>query len=90
MSCGVGRRHGLDPTLLGLRLWCRLVATAPIQPLAWGPPYAMGAALKKTNKQKLKVENGFTTSKKLRSTISAKQLIGLILNQASLKWFGST
>ena len=29
-------------------LWHRLAATAPIGPLAWGPPYAMGAALEKT------------------------------------------
>jgi len=27
-----------------LWLWRRLVATAPIQPLAWEPPYAAGAA----------------------------------------------
>ena len=32
-----------DPSLLWL--WCRLVATAPIRPLAWEPPYAAGAAL---------------------------------------------
>ena len=25
-------------------LWCRPVATAPIRPLAWEPPYAVGAA----------------------------------------------
>ena len=42
MSCGVGGRRGLDPTLLWL--WRRPVATAPIQPLAWEPPYAAGAA----------------------------------------------
>ena len=42
MSCGVGRRHGSDPELLWL--WRRPVATAPIQPLAWEPPYAVGAA----------------------------------------------
>ena len=30
-----------------LWLWCRLVATAPITPLAWEPPYAMSAALKR-------------------------------------------
>jgi len=42
MSCGVGCRLGSDPALLWL--WCRLVATAPIQPLAWEPPYAVGAA----------------------------------------------
>ena len=51
VSCGVGCRHGLDPTLL--RLWCRPAATAPIGPLAWEPPYAAGAAQengKKINK----------------------------------------
>ena len=42
MSCGVGCRHGSDPELLWL--WRRQVATAPIQPLAWEPPYAAGAA----------------------------------------------
>ena len=26
-------------------LWCRPVATAPVRPLAWEPPYAAGAAL---------------------------------------------
>ena len=29
-----------------LWLWCRTAATAPIGPLAWEPPYAVGAALK--------------------------------------------
>ena len=29
-----------------LWLWRRLAATAPIQPLAWEPPYAAAAALK--------------------------------------------
>src|SRR5512147_2690885 len=32
MSCGVGRRRGLDLALLWL--WCRLAAAAPIGPLA--------------------------------------------------------
>ena len=45
MSCGVGHRCGLDLALLWL--WCRLAATAPIQPLAWELPYATGAALKR-------------------------------------------
>ena len=45
MSCGVGHRRGSDPTLL--RLWGRLVATAPIR-----PPYATGAALEKAKRQK--------------------------------------
>ena len=43
MSCGVGHRHGLDPTLL----WHRQEAEASIQPLAWEPPHAEGAALEK-------------------------------------------
>ena len=45
MSCGVGCRCVADPALLWL--WRRLAATAPIRPLAWELPYAMGAALKK-------------------------------------------
>ena len=45
MSCGVGRRHGLDPMFLWL--WHRLAAAAPIQPLAWELLYAAGVALKK-------------------------------------------
>ena len=56
VSCGVGSRHCSDPALLWL--WCRLVATAPIRPLAWEPPYAVGAALEKakTKKKKRKKE----------------------------------
>ena len=52
MSCGVGCRHGSDPALLWL--WCRLAATAPIQPLAWEPPYAAGAAQEIAKRQKKK------------------------------------
>ena len=55
MSWGVGHGHGSDPTLLWL--WCRSAAAAPIRPLAWEPPYAMGEALKK-KKKNLK-ENGY-------------------------------
>ena len=35
-------------------LWCRPVATAPIGPLAWEPPYAEGAALEKAKRLKKK------------------------------------
>ena len=55
MSCGVGCRHGSDPALLWL--WCRPTATALIRPLAWEPPYAVGAAkeiAKRQKKQKTK------------------------------------
>ena len=50
MICGVGSRHSSDPVLLWL--WHSLVATAPIQPLAWEPPYAAGMALEKEKKKK--------------------------------------
>ena len=50
MSCGIGCRRGSDLVLL--RLWHRLVAIAPITPLAWEPPCAMDAVLKKTKRQK--------------------------------------
>ena len=52
MSSGVGHRHGLNPLLLWL--WGRLAAAAPIRPLAWEPPFAAGAALKR---QKTKEKN---------------------------------
>jgi len=39
-----------DPALLWL--WCRLVATTPMRPLAWESPYAKGAALEKAKKKK--------------------------------------
>ena len=53
VSCGVGRRRGLDPMLLWL--WRSPVATAPIRPLAWEPPYAAGAALEKAKRKKKKL-----------------------------------
>ena len=51
MSCSVGHRHGSDPEL---QLWHRPVATAPVGPLAWEPPCAMSAALKRQKKKKKK------------------------------------
>jgi len=50
VSCGVVCRHSSDPALLWL--WCRPVATAPIRPLAWKPPYAMRAAQEIAKKKK--------------------------------------
>ena len=47
-------RHGSDLALLWLS--CELAATAPIRPLAWEPPHAMGAALK-SKKRKRKKRN---------------------------------
>ena len=59
MSCGIGCRCGSDLALLWL--WCRAVATPPIQPLATETPYAAGMALKRQNKQ--------TNKKHLKNTL---------------------
>ena len=48
LSCGVVHRLDLDPALLWL--WRRVAAIALIRRLAWEPPSASGAALKKKNK----------------------------------------
>ena len=52
MSCGVGRRRGLDPTLLWL--WHKSATVSPIGPLAWEPPCAVGGAPKRQKRQKKK------------------------------------
>ena len=52
MSCGVGHRRSMEPTLLWL--WHRPAGTAPIRPLNWELPYATGAALEKAKKKKTK------------------------------------
>ena len=41
-----------DPMLLWL--WCRRAAAAPMGPLAWEPPYAVGVALKRQMTKKRK------------------------------------
>ena len=56
MNCGVGRRCSLDPALLWL--WWRLAATAPIGPLTWEHPYAMGVALKRQKKNNVMRDKG--------------------------------
>ena len=45
VSCGVDGRRSLDPMLLCL--WCRPAAATPIGSVAWEPPYAVGAAIKR-------------------------------------------
>ena len=60
MSCGVDHRHSSDPEWMVRRP----VATAPIRPLGWEPPYAAGAALKKKTKKKGKMIPTITTSPK--------------------------
>ena len=65
MSSGVGHRGSLDPVLLWL--WRRPAATALIGPLAWEPPYATGAALKRQKDQKIK--NKISRNKKLHNSL---------------------
>ena len=52
MSYGEGRRRGSDLALL--QDCYRPEAVAPVQPLAWGPPYAAGAALERQKDKKKK------------------------------------
>ena len=54
VSCGVSHRRILDPALLWL--WHRPAATAPIRPLAWELPYAVGAALKGPKNEYMKAK----------------------------------
>ena len=45
------------------RGWCRQAAIAPIGPLAWEPPYATGAAVKRQKNLKIfKISLLFTAS----------------------------
>ena len=72
MSSGVGRRRGSDPMLLWL--WRRPAATAPIRPLAWEIPYAMGAALEKAKRQERKEgRKGKKGKKEKRKTFGRKE-----------------
>ena len=50
MGCGVGHRHGSDVAML----WLWPAVLAPIRPLAWELPYAVGTVLKKTKDKKKK------------------------------------
>ena len=54
MSCGVGRRRGLDLVWLWLWLWRRPVETALIRPLAWETPSTAGAVFKRQKKNQEK------------------------------------
>jgi len=77
VNCGVGCRRSSDPTLLWL--WRRPAAKAPIQPLAWEPPHAVHAALKKqkTKKKKKKCKSwrvSFFSSTLTRTWLSSPPL----------------
>ena len=68
MSCGVGWRcGGSDPALLWL--WCRLVATAQIRPLAWESPYARERP-KKCQKDKKRKKEIVVKKPTLKTTLN--------------------
>ena len=76
---GVGLMPGLTQWIKDLALlwlWCWPAAAAPIQPLAWEPPYAAGAAQerkegkKEGRKQKTKQMNQRMREKGLAPTFS--------------------
>ena len=69
VSCSVGCRCGSDPALLWL--WCRVGAVAPIQPLAWKPPYTVGVALKNKNKNKQTKQKKTNKKKEVSSNPSS-------------------
>ena len=50
VSHGIGCSYDLDLVLLWL--WHRPGGTAPIQPLSWKPPYAMGLPLKEKKRER--------------------------------------
>ena len=77
MSRGVGCRRSSDPALPCQQ--CRPAAAAPVQPLAWEPLYAVGAALK-TKKQTNKTPQTKQTRKTPNSPKSAP---GQVLGEAS-------
>ena len=62
MNCGVDRRS--NSNLVLLCLWRRLAGAAPIRPLTWELPYAVGVAPKKT-----------TTKNDLRSSGDEEKLL---------------
>ena len=56
----VGSIPGLDQRVKDLALlwlWCGPAAVAPIGPLAWEPPYAVGVSLKRPKKKKKRFFN---------------------------------
>ena len=79
MSCVIGCRRGWDLALLWL--WHRPVATAPIRPLAWEPPYAVDAALKgqKIKKKKKSKKPGLLIFSLLSFESSLYPLVSLLL-----------
>ena len=86
MSCGVGHSHSSDLVLLWL--WCRTVAAAPIQPLAWKLLYAVGAALKRQERKTRKQERKEKGRKEKKKGFVNKA-IGIIILDWFYRWCNS-
>jgi len=84
---GVGCRHGSDPALLWL--WRRLAATAPIGPLAWGPPYAAGAAIEKAKRQKQKTKTKTKKMQEFPGGLAVKDPVLSLLRPGFEPWPGN-
>ena len=82
VSCGVGHRCGLNPTLPWL--WLRLVAEAPVLPLAWALPYTASVALDSQKRKEIKT---FLDKPTVRWERIVKQTyIQEILKEKLFKW----
>ena len=78
MNCGVGRRCALDPAFLWL--WQRPTAIAPVEPLAWEPPNAEGAALKRhTHKKTTYYTIPFKLGSRIGKSIETKSRLVVVL-----------
>jgi len=77
VSCGVGHRHDSDLALLWLWLWP--VATAPIQPLAWEPPYAAGVAIKERKEGRKEEKKDRQKGRKEGRKEERKKLVPVII-----------
>ena len=72
MSCDVGQRRSSGTALL----WHRPAAAAPIRPLVWELPYAVGVALKSEEKKKKEILRKQTYVKAvIYGTLSLKILV---------------
>ena len=85
MSCALGYRCGSDPALLWL--WHRPVATAPIRPLAWEPPYATGGAQEKQKDKKKKKKKLLWCSRRLSTSYWLHTILSSLLLSFSLPFF---
>ena len=87
VSYGVLHRCGSDLALLWL--WHRPEAVAPIRPLAWEPPYAVGVALKRQKDKKEIFSNLKLQGKEtIQISISEKlNYIRCLLRTSHPSWF---